>query len=130
MVPKGVVNLNMIWVEAKFMPANNRIDLTIVGSSRTFRLKCADSFIFKEWQNCFEQSIERSLGKMNKVVIPKKTLSIWKTHRIDENDLIKQAQVGDLLILKSRGKMSVGLLLISISEQQKQELLVMRGGVS
>lgn len=39
-VPKGVVNLNMIWVEPKFVPASLRIDLEIVGTNRVFYLKC------------------------------------------------------------------------------------------
>lgn len=101
-VPKGVLNFQQIWVEPIFKPAELKIDLAIVGTTRVFFLKLANLDDFKNWQACLKHSISTSIGTLKKRILDNSQQNYWRFLRISEEGVHSEAQIGDIIISKTK----------------------------
>ena len=86
--PKGVINLQQIWVEPTFLDLQLKVDLKLMGSNRVFYLRFTDEKKFKDWQRKLKHSISTSLGTIKLLKIDNyldnigKKIEFWRFLRI------------------------------------------------
>ena len=119
-----------------------------MGSKRVFNMRCSDQETFTIWQLKLRHSINSSIGKLKGLTLEQyqddvsKFFEFWRFLRIDENMFKYQAEVGDLILCKSKksillkGSKGIDKICLVMKLQSdgdnfnKSELFVLRVGTS
>jgi len=108
--PKGVLNFQQIWIEPEFKDLQMKIFLKLMGSNRVFNLRCQSQDEFEVWQKKLRHSLISSIGKLKELSMEHykddygSLYDFWRFMRIDEEAFILNAEVGDMILSKSKNK--------------------------
>ncbi|CDW88955.1 ph domain-containing protein [Stylonychia lemnae] len=100
--PKGIFNFEMVEVTIKPNVHKKYFKLLMKGVSRVFKFRCKSVDDLNIWIYRLMKTVERSRGYMLKLGIDEKQLSLksWRFDRISEEQFLRQADIGDVLLFR------------------------------
>ena len=109
-----------------------KIDLKIKGSNRVFNLRCANVVQYLDWIKRLTHAIVASNGVIKKLQLSdykndvSKYFDFWRFLRIDEDGFKDLAEVGDLILCKSKKSPKqqvdqIGMVINLFSEDKPDE---------
>jgi hypothetical protein len=74
------------------------------GVDRVFKLRTSDKKEFLKWSLIIQKNIFESIGQQKNLGIDEKNLSIkaWRYDRINEDEFLKTADIGDILLFRGK----------------------------
>lgn len=102
--PATTINFDQVSISIEFIEHNHKQEmiLTILGCKRVFKLRPIGEENLSEWVNSLYLHINASLGSKTNLVSISQKQEFWKYSRISNSHFIQEANIGDVLLFRSK----------------------------